>query len=454
MRSKFLSVIVSFLLVTISFTACLNSNEYEYSSDATVHAFGLDTIYGKHYKFTIDQVRRLIYNADSLPAKVRTDSLLRSILIDTFSVTGYITSGAADTVVNISDSVNLIPAIREVKNGVESGGMLFHVMASDGVTKRQYELQIRVHTQDPDSMVWTDMKQPLDPNAVVTRQKAVILNGNRLLVYLSATELMEGNTEASAFSWRKKSAAGLPDDTKLYTLTNINEALYIATQSGALYRSVDGETWQIVNTDAKVVTPVAYFRQKMIAVLQDENGQHYFAATTDGGATWTQGEPVPEQFPLDNISSTQMTTNNNLPKLVITGYVGEELTSTTPWSTMDGLSWAALSSGAYCPYMQNPFIMYYGGTYYIIGDRFTDIYTSTVGLAWAKTKHKVMLPKELYYCRYVSMAIDKNDFVWMVVGQKTTYEMKGEPGKEQPTEVPHPGSVWRGRINRLGFDRH
>ncbi|MDR1004379.1 MAG: DUF6242 domain-containing protein [Prevotellaceae bacterium] len=450
MRSKFLSVIVSFLLVTISFTACLNSNEYEYSSDATVHAFGLDTIYGKHYKFTIDQVKRLIYNADSLPVTVRTDSLLKRILIDTFSVTGYISSagGIKDTAVNISDSVNLIPAIREIKDGTETGGMLFNIIAADGTTRRQYELQIRVHRQDPDSMVWTNMQSPLDAENIVTRQKAVILNGTRLLVYLSATQLMEANTESAAIVWNRKTATGLPDNIKLNSLMNAGETLYIATENGELYSSTDGENWTRTGGEASVVTTVAYFQQRLIAVLQGEDGQPYFAASTDG-TTWTAGESVPDNFPLDNIYATQMTTNNNIPKVIVTGNATPTGSATIPWSSMDGLSWASLYSSAYCPYMENPFIMYYGDTYYLTGGNYTGIYSSVVGLAWEKVKRKMLLPVAMSYSKYVSVAIDKNDYVWMITGQNTTIDMSGET----PVAVAKPGTVWRGRLNRLGFDR-
>lgn len=90
MRIKFLSVIVSFLIVSFALSSCLDSDDnYEFSSDATIHAFGIDTIHGKHYKFTIDQLNRLIYNRDSLP--VGSDTIIDRILIDTMTVTGWIT---------------------------------------------------------------------------------------------------------------------------------------------------------------------------------------------------------------------------------------------------------------------------------------------------------------------------------------------------------------------------
>ena len=102
MRIKFRSVIVSFLIVSFALSSCLDSDDnYEFSSDATIHAFGIDTIHGKHYKFTIDQLNRLIYNRDSLP--VGSDTIIDRILIDTMTVTGWITSGSpTDTVFVLS----------------------------------------------------------------------------------------------------------------------------------------------------------------------------------------------------------------------------------------------------------------------------------------------------------------------------------------------------------------
>ena len=68
MRIKFLAIIASFIFVSIAISSCLDSddNTIELSSDATVHAFALDTIYGKHYKFTIDKLHREIYNLMTL----------------------------------------------------------------------------------------------------------------------------------------------------------------------------------------------------------------------------------------------------------------------------------------------------------------------------------------------------------------------------------------------------
>lgn len=75
MRIKFLSVIVSFFLVSFAVTSCLDTEEIEYSPDATIHAFALDTIHGVNYKFTIDQLGPdgvgLIYNRGFTTCRLR-----------------------------------------------------------------------------------------------------------------------------------------------------------------------------------------------------------------------------------------------------------------------------------------------------------------------------------------------------------------------------------------------
>ncbi|WP_373749549.1 DUF6242 domain-containing protein, partial [Bacteroides heparinolyticus] len=152
MRIKFLSVIVSFLVVSVALSSCLKSEEnYELSSDATIHAFGIDTIHGKNYDFTIDQLNRVIYNRDSLP--VGSDTIIDRILIKTMDVTGWVTYGSpVDTLFVTTDSINLKPAMNN------SIGMKFKVRAADGVTMREYTLKVNVHLQNPDSLAWTDMQ--------------------------------------------------------------------------------------------------------------------------------------------------------------------------------------------------------------------------------------------------------------------------------------------------------
>ena len=111
MRIKFLSFIASFFMVSFVITSCLDDdNNIEYSPDATIHAFELDTIgYGVNYKFTIDQLSCEIYNEDSLP--VHADTIIDKILIKTLTTaSGVVTmkdKSGNDSVLNINDSIDL-----------------------------------------------------------------------------------------------------------------------------------------------------------------------------------------------------------------------------------------------------------------------------------------------------------------------------------------------------------
>ena len=149
MRIKFLSFIASFFMVSFVITSCLDDdNNIEYSPDATIHAFSLDTIgYGITYKFTIDQQKGEIYNEDSLP--VHADTIIDKILIKTLTtVSGVITmknKADEDSIININDSIDLR---NPIKIKVWSTEALAGI--SPDQTK-EYTIEVRVHKHDPDS---------------------------------------------------------------------------------------------------------------------------------------------------------------------------------------------------------------------------------------------------------------------------------------------------------------
>ena len=80
MRTKLLLAIACLLCVCVGFGACMKGDDQnvEVNISTYVTAFGIDTIYGKYYKFTVDQVNHVIFNADSLP--LGSDTLLNKII--------------------------------------------------------------------------------------------------------------------------------------------------------------------------------------------------------------------------------------------------------------------------------------------------------------------------------------------------------------------------------------
>lgn len=453
MRIKFLSVIVSFLIVSIAVSSCLDSDDnYEYSSDATVHAFGIDTIHGKHYKFSIDQLNRRIFNKDSLP--VGSDTIIDRILIDTFSVNGWITSGSpTDTLFNMADSVNLLPAMNK-----NNGGMEFTIHAADGVTTRKYTLEIRVHLQDPDSLVWKEMT-PFSNTAISGNQKAVTLKSQsteELWIYTSYTTAYKTSTAPGNTQWETVNVK-LPGKAKLNSIVNFKttnadkkETLYLVTEDNEVYRSEDGNTWQNateLNKDVKVKAVMAAFPGILTGIVEIE-GINYFNISKDG-VNWeaernNNGEitlaKVPDNFPMDNIYTSDFLTTNGIMQAIAVGTPrtsGEK--QTLMWFSMNGSDWEEMSStsyDAYCPEMNNPFVMHYGGLFYCFGDKLNAIYSSITGISWQKTTKKFLLPEEFKdNTAPYSISIDENNFIWIIFGGKNTEN-----------------KVWRGRLNRLGFE--
>lgn len=436
MRTKFLLIIACFIFVSVAVSSCLDSDtEYSFSSDATVHAFGLDTIHGKSYKFEIDQIQRLIFNRDSLP--MDADTILDSILIDTFSVYGYIVSGTPDTLLDISNAQNLLPA-------TSGDGMTFRVYAPDNLTSRTYTLRINVHKEDPDSMSWVKMDAAPVVESAPQGLKAVTLNDN-LLVYLSNAEVYTISTIPSAGNAGDGQYydVNLPEDVLLNSIINADGKLLANTLQGDVYISNDGIRWERLEAlSGNIVQLLAFFPANDIsatpamvsAVQKDTDGKLYFCSAEASTSVWIRGEEVPEDFPMQNISAALKNTSNGLNQIFLIGDSETESEHTTPWVSMDGLSWVSLyTESGYCPALSTPYIIGYNDGLYILGGDMTCGYTSnTGGLVWTVTDDKFWFPEEfaLNGSSY-TIAHDRNDYIWVVWGGNGTNE------------------IWRGCLNKL-----
>ena len=433
MRIKFLSVIVSFFLVSFAVTSCLDTEEIEYSPDATIHAFALDTVHGVNYKFTIDQFGPdgvgLIYNQDSLP--VGSDTIIDRILIKTLTTaSGIITAKNAegqDTLFNYSDSIDF--------RGTMEKPMRIKVWAADMQYTKEYTISVRVHRQDPDSMNWTKMTDNFANYSGY--QKSVIL-GEDILVYISNTTAYKssGNVINKGRSWTQVSVTGLPENIKLSSLIAFGEKLY-ATNGEKVYVSSDGASWSLatdLNKNGKVEMLIAPFPKNEgnlldisgIAGIINNGSQSTFAISNPEATTWNiSSEEVGSDFPLDNLSATS--------------YLNATGIQTIAWSSQDGLLWIPLktsSTTAYCPKLDKPSFFYYGNAFWAFGGKFETIYTSEAGLAWYKADKKIFLPTEFKdRGNNYSTVMDKDNFIWVIWSNGDANE------------------VWRGRLNKFGFAR-
>ena len=462
MRTRFLSVIIGFLLVSMGISSCLDSETVtEYSTDATIHAFSLDTIHGVDYPFEIDQLNNLIYNPDSLP--VDADTIIDSIKIDVLSVLWSVTSG--DTVLNTEAYHNLLPAM----NATGQDGIKLLVHAGDGMTTRPYTLQIRVHRQDPDSLTWVHMDTVADvftQSVNSGEQKAVLMGqglNKELLVYTSPTQLYRTSANPGEYGWTAADVTGLPAQADVTSLLAFGGRLYMLA-SGDVYASdATGTAWQKVemlsgNVQSLVATlpdnDVSRQEATLIGICQDESQENVFCTITEKQleehAGWTLGEKVPSGFPTEHIYYANYTTGGGAAQVMVAGMPLNGNEKTVAWFSNYGLDWASLETDVenmWCPAMQNPVLLYYAEQFYAFGGAMDAIYTSESGIGWQQVEEKFLLPAEFKNKRSYTVVVDatsedavsaadKRDFIWVIFGGNGT-----------------PNEVWRGRLSRLGFER-
>ena len=448
MRIKFLAIIASFLFVSIAISSCLDSDDtVELSSDATVHAFGIDTVYGKHYKFTIDQLRRKIYNQDSLP--IGADTIIDRILIDTFTVSGWITSRdemnsiSGDTIFNRADSVNLTKAINT------ENGMKFKIHAPDGFTVNEYSLEIRVHKQEPDSLVWDKMGSA---PTLSGEQKAILFNNELWVFTQSAAQKTQTRAGAywldteETYGWDAVPGAKLPDNAKLESLVclkykdgeNEKQRLYIVTEDGTAHSSDDGINWTPANWEgnSNIRTLIAGFTDVLTVVTS--NGEVYTVDNQGNKIAGNMGEAETD-FPTSHIYSTNFDSNNQSQAMVV-GRTVNDVQQTIPWVSSNGKDWYSLANTSsydvYCPKFANPAVMYYGENFYIFGskdeNKLDAIYSSVDGISWREPQRKFLLHKDMTDITAPYSIVVDSPYIWVIFGGNGT-----------------DAAVWRGHLNKL-----
>lgn len=439
MRYKLFVTIICIIALSIGFGSCMKSEEEntEYSISTIVTDFTLDTINGVKYTFSIDQLNHIIFNKDSMP--VASDTALKQVYIKTFNTSGFLVSGLADSLVLISNPMDLRHA------ATSDAGMTFKVISGDRMTSQTYTLRINVHKQDPELLAWTKIEgHSADFSAAdfTTGIKTCVFK-NELLVFnmLSDKSILVSHSDISNPTKCVLSSvltAGLPADIEISSVTPFRDRLYAVTESGTVYSSTDALNWMIApELGNNVQSLLAGFSDKLTAVISD-NGKDYFAFTGTSEMKWIKGEEKPSGFPTYNICPITYLSDTGAEHAILTGMPGNAI-STVPWMSIDGTVWGEMSTNTEysCPIMDNPSILYFDKKYYAFGSGLDSVYVSKGGLIWSKSDEKFMLPTEINGHNTYSATVDQADFIWMVVG--------GNAGE--------PNTLWRGRINKYGFLR-
>lgn len=462
MKIKFLTVITSLLTAAFMITSCLDDKEVvpEYSSNASITAFSIEnietqyidsthygkdttltaTVIGKNYPFAIDQGRRLIYNVDSLPYGTDVKKVVVNITADTPWI--VIATADKDTVWTSTDSLNFENPIK------------FKVVAYSGTYGPAYTATLNVHKQIPDSLQWTQIGTGFSKE--ITAQKAVTLNEKIYVFGQRGTETVLTTTGINDGRTWTEPASNLPAHADYSSAMVWGDKLYILADK-KLYSSTNGSEWNAVETNIQFSQLIANAYSDKVKKLYAINTENHFIES-ENGITWKENEKVPATFPRTHLSYTAspLETNRDIQRMTLMGdnniptdtaaIVWTKLTTENTWADYP----INEKETRYCPKLQNIAMIYYNDQLYAFGGpgksygkeipAFSKFYESKdQGITWFPVNRNAGFP-ETFTALYkqaeghYSFVVDKENFLWIIWSKS--------------------GEVWRGRINKLGFEKN
>jgi len=387
------------------------------------------TVTGSNYPMSIDQVNNRIYNVDSLP--VGTD--VSKVVFSTFNASNdvYIKSltTGEDSTFSASDSTDF-SQMREVK-----------VYSTDASQTRTYTIELRVHKEAADSVVWRCLTVgALTPIASFVESRTLAI-GDMLYIFGNTseghTQLIATPRTAPTFS----DPVNLPTGLNLRSIQYFNDTFYaLTTDGGTLVKTtVPTGNWVSVTATETLNALIATSADSLYALA---GGKMY--ASTDG-ETWQESASETAAFPTEQITSAELPASKNKMAGNIL-VVGKDANGNPlVWrknldDTGDFLyPWINLPQteelGAYgCPSLSSPSLLTYDNAYYIIGidtaGNVSPLYCSNdEGRTW-KTG-SISLPS-LAGATALSATVDADNYIWIAASGT--------------------GMVYKGKVNRLGWN--
>ncbi|MBR5828563.1 MAG: hypothetical protein IKY47_00750 [Bacteroidaceae bacterium] len=386
------------------------------------------------YAFTIDQAAGEVYNNDSI--LYRTD-VTKVVISYTSDGVASIYVDSLDTYVHLSttDSIDF-SSPRKVR-----------VYSGDAEYYKDYTVKVNVHQVEPELMVWNKyaVAEGVVPVRAVEADGVMHLfgkDGNGATV-VATTDIKD------IPSWKVQSLSGLPADAELATVQVFRGALY-AVAGGDVYTSTNGADWTVAASGTGAVAIVG---------VSDEDGKLWIAGNqgvmySEDGVAFAVSEALPEDFPLYGVSlaSYPMVHNKSIIRYMLVGYTNAEKNgSPVVWSKLSTEdAWAVYHNEGNqyaCPSLGGLSVVRYDDFLYALGsagtvnsnavDAFGSFYISRDnGITWkVSTGFYQRLPQELAgNDAPFAVTVDSDNFMWII-----------NSGTD--------GGVWKGIINRLGFEK-
>ncbi len=398
----------------------------------------VETFAANDYRFYIDQIKREIYNPDSLPLGVDVSKVVAAISAKNAGVIG-IRNADNDAVkyFNSADSLDFTKPRKVV------------VFNNAGTGMNTYTVHVNVHRQDGDAFNWSSQTKNEPKLAELTAMR-LLANGEDLYVF--------GNkgSEAKIYTAARKVADKWREITPNIRLTSdfyrqvvLQGKTFYGYHDGQVVKSADAKNWSVVSAVA-LKQLVGASNAKLYALTEN----HKIVVSADGGATWQAETLSPSNALLPeadlNFAVQPSKTNAGANQLFMAGTTGkrvslwgkveenDEKAENQPWT-----SYTPSAENRFAlPNLTNLQVVKYGDALVAMGGAgkgensgvkaFSEIYGSVDGgLTWKK--HATLVFPEGFHSSETSFAMtaDADHYLWMVCGKT--------------------GQVWRGRLNRLGW---
>lgn len=398
----------------------------------------VETFAANDYRFYIDQIKREIYNPDSLPLGVDVSKVVAAISAKNAGVIG-IRNADNDAVkyFNSADSLDFTKPRKVV------------VFNNAGTGMNTYTVRVNVHRQDGDAFNWCSQTKN-EPKLGELAAMRLLANGEDLYVF--------GNkgSEAKIYTAARKVADKWREITPNIRLTSdfyrqvvLQGKTFYGYHDGQVVKSADAKNWSVVSTVA-LKQLVGASNAKLYALTEN----HEIVVSADRGATWMTETLSPSNALLPeadlNFAIQPSKTNAGANQLFMAGTTDQRVSQ---WGKIEendkkaeNQPWTSYTPSAgnrfALPNLTNLQVVKYDDALVAMGGAgkgessgvkaFSEIYGSVDGgLTWRK--HATLVFPEGFQSSETSFAMttDIDHYLWIVCGKT--------------------GQVWRGRLNKLGW---
>lgn len=382
------------------------------------------TIGGSSVAFNIDQINNKIYSVDSLPSWVDISGV-----IPTINSTGYVYIKEGDETdfhqfVSGTDSVDFTKQVK------------FLVIATDGVSTKEYTAQIFKKDSEADSLAWktvdgADLQLEGAHRTLTLADRIYVFSESEgQAVVTSSSFLSEGA------SWRKPAQLTCEQGSVDWnSVVAYDGYLYALNTEGHICRSTNderGETWSVVSD--RVFTRLLG-TDELYLYACDESGIWGSADLQN----WAEcGSSDLDMLPETNIATVSYVSKTNpaMRNAVMCGLTSANSDNAVVWYKVSSANESINQKWNYvqvaadnvyaCPKLDNLSIICHNAEMYAIGGNNAGIYVSADnGLSWHLQTKKKLLPADVAGQSTPASMVAGNGYLWLI-----------QSG----------GKVWRGKI--------